>query len=68
MNDAVQGLISVAIAITGIAVIAVLVSKQAQTPAVIQAATQGFSEAIGAAVSPVTGGGIGFSGGSSFIH
>lgn len=56
MSDAWSGIISVALAIVGIAIIAVLVSKQANTPQVIQAATRGFASDIGAAVSPVTGG------------
>lgn len=63
MNEAVSGLISVALAITGIAIIAVLVSKQAQTPQVVQAFSSGFAADIAAAVSPVTGGsGIGYGG------
>lgn len=56
MNDAWSGIISVALAIVGIAIIAVLVSKQANTAQVIQAASGGFAADIGAAVSPVTGG------------
>lgn len=63
MNDAWQGIISVALAIVGIAIIAVIVSKQANTSQVIQAATQGFAADIGAAVSPVTGGSGGYGGG-----
>lgn len=59
MNDAISGIISVALAITGIAIIAVLVSKNAQTPQVVQAFSQGFAADIAAAVSPVTGGGVG---------
>ena len=55
MNEAWQGIISVALAIVGIAIVATLVSKNAQTPQVIQAASQGFASDISAAVSPVTG-------------
>ena len=63
MNDAVQSLVSVAIAIVGLAIIAVIVSKNAQTPQVVQSFTQGFAADIGAAVSPVTGGSSGGFGG-----
>ena len=59
MNEAISGLISVALAIVGIAIVAVLVSRQAQTPEVVKAFTGGFAQDIAAAVSPVTGGGIG---------
>ena len=61
-----NSIMTVALAIVGIAIIAVIVSHNAQTPQVIGAATQGFAADIGAAVSPVTGGGIsnmGFTGG-----
>lgn len=57
MNEAVAGIVSVAIAIVGVAIIATLVSKQAQTPQVIQAASEGFGSAIRSAVSPLSSGG-----------
>ena len=41
--------------IVGLAVLAVLVSKKAQTSSVIQAAGSGLSNVIAAAVKPVTG-------------
>lgn len=69
-NELIQGMVNVALAITGIAIIAVLVSRQANTPAVLQAASQGFAADIGAAVSPVTGQtgfGVGYSGLSNGI-
>jgi len=55
-NELIQGVINVAIAIVGIAIIAVLVSRQADTAGVITAASRGLGSAIGSAVSPVTGG------------
>lgn len=55
MSNAWQGIVSIAVAIVGIAIIAVLVSRNAQTPAVIGAASGGFAQDIAAAVSPVTG-------------
>jgi hypothetical protein len=43
-----------------LAMIAVAVSKNAQTPAVFTGAGQALSSVIAAAVSPVTGGGASF--------
>jgi PRD1 phage membrane DNA delivery len=57
----IESLTTVAVAIVGIAIIAVLVGQQARTTQVIGAAGQAFAQDIGAAVSPVTGGG-GFNG------
>jgi hypothetical protein len=59
----IESVTTVAVAIVGIAIIAVLVSGQAQTSRVIGAAGSAFAQDIGAAVSPVTGGGGGFTGG-----
>lgn len=47
--------VTIASAIVGIAIIAVLVSNKAQTSSVITSATSGFANDIEAAVSPVTG-------------
>jgi hypothetical protein len=52
----ITSLVTVATAIVGVAIIAVLVSGQAQTSQVIGAATGGFATDLQAAVSPVTGG------------
>lgn len=60
-----NSLVTIAVAIVGIAILAVLVSKNAQTPQVIQAATQGFAADISAATGPVTGGSLGITGGIS---
>lgn len=45
----------VALAIVGVAVVAVLVSKNAQTSSVIGALGSAFSNSLGAALSPVSG-------------
>lgn len=62
----VTSVVTVATAIVGLAIIAVLVSKNANTSGVISAGGSAFTSAIGAAVSPVTGGSglgsIGFGG------
>jgi hypothetical protein len=52
----ITSLVTVATAIIGVAIIAVLVSQRAQTGSVIQAAGEAFSGALNAAESPVTGG------------
>jgi hypothetical protein len=71
MNQFVQSLTTVALAIIGVAILAVIVSKNANTTAVIQSGSSGFSSALSTALSPVTGSsgafgslGNGFPGGS----
>jgi hypothetical protein len=49
------GIITVATAIVGLAIIAVLVSNKAQTSSVIGASSAGFANDLVAATSPVTG-------------
>jgi hypothetical protein len=51
-----QPIVTIATAIIGVAILAVLVSKKANTSGVIQAAGTAFSGALNAATSPVTGG------------
>lgn len=46
---------SILTAIVGVAILAVLVSKNAATSQVLSAGFGGFSQALGTAVSPVTG-------------
>ncbi len=55
-NELFTSLVSIGTAIVGVAIISVLVSRNAQTPQVINAAGNAFSNALGVAVSPVTGG------------
>jgi len=54
---------TVLVAIVGVAIIAVLVSKNAQTGQVLQAGGSSFSQMLGTALSPVTGSSGGFTGG-----
>jgi PRD1 phage membrane DNA delivery len=65
-DEIIKSIFTVAIAITGVAIIAVLVSKNANTSQVIQASGSAYSNALSTALSPVTGtGGFGgFSGGA----
>ncbi len=58
-DQVIGGIITVATAIIGVAIIAVLVSNNAQTANVIGSAGQAFSQALGIAESPVTGSGSG---------
>lgn len=53
-----KGLITIAIAIVGVAIVAVLVSKNANTQGVVQSVGQAFSQSLGAAEAPVTGSGF----------
>jgi hypothetical protein len=55
MNNISEPLVTIATAIVGLAIIAVLVSNRAQTANVASAFGGAFSNAISAAVSPVTG-------------
>lgn len=60
---------TVVLALVGVAIIALLVSKNAQTGSVISAGSQGLSSGLMSALSPVTGQGtgqfsLGFSGGA----
>lgn len=55
MNDIEKAIGGIMIAIIGLAIIAVLVSKQSQTGTVLQAGGTAFAQIIGAAVAPVTG-------------
>jgi hypothetical protein len=63
MNNLLNSVVTVAVAIIGVAIVAVLVSKNANTSQVIGAASSGFSNALGTALSPVSGGGLGGFGG-----
>lgn len=55
------GLISIVTAIIGVAIIALLVSKQANTSGVLGAAGKSFSQILACALSPITGQGCGSS-------
>lgn len=55
MHEFFEAAVTIGLAIAGVAVVSVLVSRNAQTPAVIQAAASGYSNALDTAISPVTG-------------
>jgi hypothetical protein len=55
MSPFFETLTTIAVAIVGLGTVAVLVSKKAQTPQVIQAAGSAFGNSLAVAESPVTG-------------
>lgn len=60
MNDIMRDMTSVAMAIVGVAILAVLVSQKNQTTQVLGAATSGFANVLGVAMggAPSSSGGI----------
>jgi len=56
MNDIAGPIVTILTAIIGVALLAVLVSRNSQTPQVLKSAFGGFSEALKTALSPVSGG------------
>lgn len=59
----ISSLVTVATAIVGVAIVAVLVSRNADTSNVIRSAGSAFADDLRAATGPVSGGFGGFSGG-----
>lgn len=55
MSGALAQIVAVFSLIIGVALLAVLVSKNAQTPAVISSAFSGLATALNAATAPVSG-------------
>lgn len=55
MNSLVESLSSIALAIIGLAIVATLVSRKANTAGVIRASASGLANNIAVAQSPVTG-------------
>lgn len=60
-KEAIEALVTVSVAIVGVGMIAVLVSRNANTAGVLQAGGQSLATALGAATAPVV-----MSGSSSF--
>lgn len=56
MNSILSGIVTIAVAIIGVAIVATLVSKNADTSNVIKSAGSAFSGALHAATGPVSGG------------
>jgi len=59
-DQLITAVVTVLTAIIGVAILAVLVSRNSQTTAVIKAASGGFAQDLSAALSPLQGNGLGF--------
>lgn len=59
MNSIWSGIVTILVAIIGVAIVAVLVSKNANTSGVISSGGNAFAQMLGAAEAPVTGGSMG---------
>lgn len=57
MNGAMEKVVTISVAIVGVATLALLVSRRSNTAGVIKAAGNAFDSALATALSPVTGGG-----------
>lgn len=57
MDRLTESVVTIAVAIIGLATLAVLVSRNANTTGVINAAGNAFSKSLGTAISPITGSG-----------
>lgn len=58
MNQITEQISAILLAVVGVAILATLVSKNANTAGVLQAGGNAFSAILGAATAPVTGGGV----------
>jgi len=55
MNAFWEGVVTIVLAIIGLAIIAVIISKKANTAGVLQAAASGLGNDLAVAAAPVTG-------------
>lgn len=61
-DQLITSVVTVLTAIIGVAILAVLVSKNSQTTNVIKSASSGFAQDLSAALSPLSGSGVGIGG------
>lgn len=54
MNDVMHSIVAIFAGITGVAILAVLVSKNSNTTGVIQATGAAYSQSLATALSPIT--------------
>ncbi len=59
MNNITESVVTILTAIIGVAILAVLVSRNSNTSGVLSSAGDAFSNVLGVAVSPVTGNSFG---------
>lgn len=55
MNALGEGVVTIALAVIGLGMLSVLVSRQANTAGIVQASASGLGNVMGVAQSPVTG-------------
>ena len=55
MNSFAEGAATIALAVVGLAMVAVIVSRNSNAAGIIQASASGLANNIGVAISPVTG-------------
>lgn len=55
MSQLTEAVVTILTAIVGVAILALLVSKNSNTAAVIQAGASGFGNSLAVAIAPVTG-------------
>lgn len=55
MNSFTESVATIALAIIGLAIVAVIVSRQSNAAGIIRAGASGLANNIGVAISPVTG-------------
>ena len=60
MSEFWKEIVTIATAIVGLAIVAVLVSRNANTANIVGVSGQSFTQALQTAISPVTGGSSGF--------
>lgn len=58
MGNITESIVTILTAVVGVAILAVLVSRKSNTAGVITAGGAAFGNALGIAVSPVTGAGV----------
>lgn len=66
MNEVIEATVTIALAIVGIAALAVLVSSRAQTANIIGVAGESFARSLTAAEAPVLSSSVEFPGQNSF--
>lgn len=69
MNNIWSGVVAILMAIIGIAILSVLVSKNSNTVSVLGAGSNAFSNALSTAMSPITGSSLntmGMAGGNQY--
>lgn len=68
MNEIIGAVVSIALAIVGVAVLAVIVSRNSNTVGVIDSASRGFSQSLSTALSPVLSSSSGFGGAAPIMY